>query len=388
MMQKNRKLETNDARIWKTILYTPSRITDLPQKPVPSVNKWDYYRKLSKNLSASARMKLEWIIFYHTVGKKNVSFTASHFGITRKTLHKWLKRFDEKHLGSLEEQSRKPVTTRQWQVTASEEAAIIALRKNNMELGKKKLAWLYKKNHNQQISSWKVERVIRRHKLYPDLRKQKLSQARKKGGLGKVRIHQLKEKIENTKQFGFLWHIDAIIIWWYGNRRIIFTALEDVTRIAFARVYTQNTSGYAEDFLKRLMYLVEGKIDIMHSDNGSEFAGAFEKACQRLAIQQVYSRPHTPKDNPKLERFNGTVQREWLDFSLVGLDTILDANKDLTDWLVKYNSVRPHAALNYQTPLEFAEQHFFQVSPMWPASTYSCHLTPICYNPTTPNLSL
>jgi Integrase core domain len=44
----------------------------------------------------------------------------------------------------------------------------------------------------------------------------------------------------------------------------------------------------------------------------------------------------------------------------VGLDTIEEANKDLTDWLIKYNSVRPHATLNHQTPLEFAEEQFFK----------------------------
>jgi transposase InsO family protein len=64
-----------------------------------------------------------------------------------------------------------------------------------------------------------------------------------------------------------------------------------------------------------------------------------------LGIQQVFSRPHTPKDNPALEKFNHTVQREWLDFSAIGLDDIDEANSDLTEWLIKYNSIRPHQAL-------------------------------------------
>lgn len=200
-------------------------------------------------------------------------------------------------------------------------------------------------------------------------RKQQKQYQRKQKSKVKIRIHEVKDTIKTIKKFGFLWHIDAIIIWWYGTRRIIFTALEDKTKIAYARVYTTNTASYSQDFLKRLMHLVEGRVTIMHSDNGSEFAGDFEKACTQLNITQIYSRPHTPKDNPALERFNNTIQREWLDFSEVGLDDILDANHDLTTWLVKYNSYRPHESLDYLTPLEYAQQQFFNVSPMWSAWT-------------------
>lgn len=65
----------------------------------------------------------------------------------------------------------------------------------------------------------------------------------------------------------------------------------------------------------------------------------------------------------KLKRFNSSVQHEWLDYSLVGLDDILEANLDLTTWLVKYNSYRPHKSLDNLTPLEYATKNFFQVLP-------------------------
>lgn len=120
------------------------------------------------------------------------------------------------------------------------------------------------------------------------------------------------------------------------------------------------------------MYLVEGRVELMHSDNGSEFKKSFEKACTTLGIIQVYSRPKTPKDNPALEKFNDTLQREWLRYSEEGLDDIERANKDLTTWLIKYNSVRPHQSLDYLTPLEYAEKYYFskqKVLPMYPAST-------------------
>ena len=334
-------------------------------------DKWSILRKVAKRkLSTSAQLRLEWIIFYHTVASKNAASTAGHFGIARKTLHKWLDRFNETNLKTLEEESKAPKTKRYWMVTLKEEERIISLRKLNMEFGKKKLKKIYTREYAELISTWKIERVIRKHKLYPNPVKHDKIVEKRRRSEAKIRIHQVKETIKQINQFGFLWHIDAIIIWWYGQRRIIFTALEEVTKIGFARVYTSNKSNYAEDFLNRLMYLVEGQVEIMHSDNGSEFQGDFEEACTKLNILQIYSRPHTPKDNPALERFNSTVQHEWLDFSEVGLDDINQANQDLTIWLVKYNSYRPHETLDLDTPLEYAQKIFFnKVSPMWPAYT-------------------
>lgn len=344
--------------------YFPSHDAKLPDK-------WNLLRKFAKtDLSLDAQIKLEWIIFYYTVSSENAKATARHFGISRKTFHKWLGRFDETHLTSLEEYSRAPKRVRDWMVTFKEEERILSLRKKNMEFGKRKIKRIYKREYAEDISTWKIERVIRKHKLYPDPKKHDKMVEKRAKSKPKVRIHEVKDQIKQIKEFGFLWHIDAIIIWWYGTRRIIFTALEEITKIAFARVYTSNTSGYAEDFLKRLMYLVEGRVDIMHQDNGSEFKGDFERACEKLKILQIYSRPYTPKDNPALERFNRTVQEEWLDLSEIGLDDVLEANLDLTTWLVKYNSYRPHETLDYDTPLEYADKNFFnKVLPMWPAYT-------------------
>jgi len=212
--------------------------------------------------------------------------------------------------------------------------------------------------------------VVRKHNLYPDLEehKKRVKRQRRRKKKKKTRINQF----DSTKvKPGRLWHTDTIILWWYGQRRVIFTGLEDKTKLGFARAYKSGSSRQAKDFLQRLIYLADGEIKIIHSDNGSEFAGEFEKACQQLGIKQVYSRVRTPTDNPALERFNWTVQDEWLAMSEVGLDDIKEGNQDLTEWLIEYNNVRPHEALDYLTPLEYAHQYYFKVLPMYPARTKS-----------------
>ena len=323
-----------------------------------------------EQLSPTAQLKLEWIIFFYTIGRTKVVPTARHFGIAPKTLHKWLKRFDEKKLISLEEQSRAPTHTRKWMVSPEEEKQIKELRKKYLKLGKKKLQALYQTAYGQRISTWKIERVIRKHNLYPERKKHTWYLEKRSKNKHKLRIHKVKEQLKQIKQFGTLWHIDCVIVWWYSNRRVIFTALDETTKIAYAHCYQSNLSLHAEDFLKRLSIVAEGKITTIHTDNGSEFAGLFQEACEKNNITQIYSRARTPKDNATLERFNRPIQEEWLEQSVVGLDDISEANKDLTDWLLYYNAVRPHQALDYQTPLDYAHNHFFKLLPMWPASTY------------------
>jgi len=344
--------------------------TYFPRKEIKVADKYALWRKFAKDLSPEAKLRLEWMIFYYTVGKENATTTAKHFGISRKTFHKWYGRFKEskENPQSLESHSSAPKRKRNWEVTLEQEYRIIKLRKKHMKYGKKKLKVIYLREYQEQISTWKIERVIRRHDLFPDKVSYQKRQKRKARSSKKPKKRI--QEVVKREIFGHLWHIDTIIFWWYGARRVIFTAMEELTKISYARVYTTNKSGYAEDFLKRLMYLVEGKVEIMHSDNGTEFEGDFAKVCLVLNIEQVFSRPRTPQDNPCLERFNWTVQDEWLDMSEVGLDEILTANKDLSNWLVEYNSYRPHESLDYKTPLQYAQENYFQkVLPGWSART-------------------
>jgi len=329
----------------------------------------EHWRSLAEywHLSPGARQRLEWLIFYYTVGNRNALATASYFGISPKTVHKWKGRFNPRLIQSLEEKSRVPVKKRTWQVTLEQESQIAALRLRYLKYGKKKLKLLYQEYFGETVTTWKIERVVRCHQLYPDPEEHRkvVKRQRRNGRKSKLRIHELRKRGVS----GVLWHIDTVTLWWYGQRRVIFTSIEDLTRLGFARVYTSSASSQAADFLRRLVYLSGETITVIHSDNGGEFAKNFETACQELAIQRVYSRARTPKDNPTLERFNWTIQDEWLSLSEVGLDEIAEANQDLTEWLIEYNFHRPHQSLDYQTPVAYALANFPKVLPKTPAST-------------------
>ncbi len=336
-------------------------------KEIPAVDPWQLLRLRGKKiLSEKAQLKLEWIIFYHTVGKRNARFTALHFGINPKTLHKWKTRFNERDLTTLEERSRAPEKTRVRDISPAQRIRIRALRTKHIRWGKMKLQERYSLLYGEYVSSWKIQKVIEEEHLYFDKVAHKKQQRRRRQARKhpKRRIHTLLKE----HRVHFLWHVDTVIFTLsQGGYRYLLTAIDDTSKLAYAKLYTTHCSKNASDFLRRLHYLTEGEIVNLHHDNGSEFQKDFEKACIDLSLPQWYSRVRTPKDNAVLERFNRTIQEEFVDIIDIGLEDTKEVNQRLLDWLIEYNSVRPHQALDYKTPLEYID--ITQVLPMSSSNT-------------------
>ncbi len=119
----------------------------------PLLTKYDRWRERAKlvGLSKSAQMKLDWLIYYETKAKRNASLVCRHFGMARKTFHKWKNRFDELDLHSLEEQSRVPRHVRQPKYASWQVIQVEKLREIYESAGGKKLAVLYREDYQTPI---------------------------------------------------------------------------------------------------------------------------------------------------------------------------------------------------------------------------------------------
>lgn len=331
-------------------------------KPIETLDKFQLLRRTGEDiLSPQAKLKLEWIIFYHTVGKGNAFLTAKHFGINPKTLYKWKKRFNERNLTSLEEHSRAPERTRTREIISLERMRIRELRKTHIRWGKMKLQKRYIELYGEYISSWKFQVVIEEENLYFD--KATIRKQRKRRKQAQRRPRNRINTLLKESRVNFLWHVDTVVFTLtQGGYRYLLTAIDDTSKLSYARLYTTHSSRKAADFLQRLHYLTEGEIINLHHDNGSEFQKDFEKACQELSLPQWYSRVHTPKDNAVLERFNRTIQEEFVDIIDIGVEETEAFNQRLLDWLIEYNSIRPHQTLDYQTPLAYIDNQLLPMS--------------------------
>jgi transposase InsO family protein len=58
--------------------------------------------------------------------------------------------------------------------------------------------------------------------------------------------------------------------------------------------------------------VLNGKIENVQKDNGSEFHRHFDAACETISLTHYLSRVKTPKDNAVNERFNRTLQEEFV----------------------------------------------------------------------------
>ena len=325
-----------------------------------------HLRKRAKliGLSREAENRLEWFLFYDTC--RNALLTCRHFGIAPKTFYKWKARYREENLRTLEDQSKAPHHTRHREITAEEEDRIIALRKDHLRYGKEKISRYYAAVYGNTVSSWKVQKVIEKYRLYYHPAKNARTQAKRRRAEKKKRITELTQR----RRTGFLFRIDTVVRYWQGTKRFIVTAIDTTSRLAFAHMYESHSSKATSDFLRRLHFLAAGKIENVQTDNGSEFHGRFETTLKQLRVSHYWSRVRTPKDNAPNERFNRTLSEEFIQMGNMVTDPY-EFNRRLTEWLVEYNFRRPHQSLGYLSPINFIYKHD-RLLPMYPSSTPPC----------------
>ena len=89
-------------------------------------------------------------------------------------------------------------------------------------------------------------------------------------------------------------------------------------------------------------------------DNGSEFTShAMLRWGAERALDLHFIDPGKPTQNAQIESLNGKIRDELL--NVHSFVTIFEARRRADDWKKDYNEVRPHSALGYRTPMEFAD---------------------------------
>lgn len=349
------------AKRW---LFVKEWLADVPSTVVKLLDTHDRWRRMAKilKLSQKACQRLEWIIYYHDHSATEV---ARHFGIHRKTFYHWYARFDETNLRGLEDHSKRPHQVRQKEFTNVQYERFLPLRRAHLRYGKMKLLELYQAAypHDSTISSWKIQCMILKSGLYYHPQKQARINRKRQLSVKRKKITELKKKPVT----GFLLCLDTVVRYMGNRKRYIITAIDQYAKVAFARMYTTHSSYNARDFLHRLHYLLDGHIENIQTDNGSEFKKYFDEACGKLDLPHYYSRVKTPKDNAVNERFNRTLEEEFIQMGHLTADVAV-FNQQLTEWLVEYNFHRPHQTLGYESPMGF---HFkyHKVLPMSSSST-------------------
>jgi putative transposase len=172
------------------------------------------------------------------------------------------------------------------------------------------------------------------------------------------RVKKMRRKGYLPRLPGDLVQIDTVAVFVAGLKRYIFTALDVSTRFAFAYTYKANSSANGDDFLGKFLKVAPFAIRNVQTDNGSEFVKHFDDRCTEAGLTHFFNYPRHPQSNGYLERFNRTVQEQFVYLYEHYLDDLPVFNLKLMDYLIWYNTEKPHRGIQNAPPLQFYIDHF------------------------------
>ena len=167
---------------------------------------------------------------------------------------------------------------------------------------------------------------------------------------------QLRQPKTLAHHINQIWSMDFVADNLFDGRKLrMLTVVDCYSRESLAIHVGQSLKG--EDVVRVLNAIVHerGQPQTIKTDNGSEFISkVMDKWAYERGVAIDFSRPGKPTDNAMVESFNGRLRQECLNEHW--FMSLKDAQDKIEAWRRHYNEARPHSALDWQTPSEFARQ--------------------------------
>ncbi len=138
-----------------------------------------------------------------------------------------------------------------------------------------------------------------------------------------------------------------------GQRFRVLNVVDDVTRECLAAIPDTSISG--RRVARELSALIERreKPGMIVSDNGTELtSNAILRWCSETKVEWHYIAPGKPMQNGSAESFNGRMRDELLNETMIR--NLAHARVAISAWATDHNTERPHSALGYETPADYA----------------------------------
>lgn len=293
---------------------------------------------------------------------ETVTDVAARFGVTRKTIHDWLRKYETGGIEGLVDRPHRPRSC-PHQMPAEVEVALVQMRRAHPSWGPRRLVFeLAKAGVEPAPSESAAYRALTRLGLVdPDAR----------------RPRDRKWKRWERGAAMELWQMDVVggFLLADGRRVKALTGIDDHSRFCVsAFLMVRESSQRVCDGLALALrrYGVPGQV---LTDNGKVFTGRFnrppvemlfDRVLRENGIEHLLTQPRSPTTTGKVERFHRAIRTEFrTDRMFTDLET---AQAELDAWVDEYNHQRPHQSLGMTTPasrfLHSASAHVAPIRPV------------------------
>ncbi|WP_371651136.1 IS481 family transposase [Streptomyces mirabilis] len=275
-----------------------------------------------------------------------VTQVAARYGVSRQSVHAWVRKYGQSGLAGLADRSHRPVSC-PHRIAGEVEAVVCELRRRHPGWGPRRLVHeLERRGITPVPSRATVYRVLVRNGLVePGVRRRRRSDYR---------------RWERSAAME-LWQMDIVggVLLAGGGECKMVTGIDDHSRFMVIAKVVQRATARAVCLAFGEALLRFGVPDEVLTDNGKQFTARFgpgrpgetmfDRICRENGITHRLTKPRSPTTTGKIERFHQTLRRELLD----GCDPFEDpaaAQSAVDTWLEDYNRMRPHQSLDMAVP--------------------------------------
>ena len=271
---------------------------------------------------------------------------AARVGVTRQSVHRWLRRYAAQGLAGLVDASTVPGSC-PHQMAPEVEARIVAMRVEHPGWGPRTIGhWLAREGVDPVPGRSSIHRCLIRHGLItPEARKRKKADYR---------------RWERARSME-LWQMDIVggVSLVDGSAAKVVTGVDDHSRFCVSALIVPRATARPTCEALALAMRRHGVPEAILTDNGKVFTGRFgpgtgevlfDRICRENGIRHLLTAPRSPTTTGKVERFHRTLRQEFLGGRL--FESVANAQAELDGWVEHYNHQRPHQGIGMVPPIE------------------------------------
>ena len=313
-------------------------------------------RRFDKSEVAEQRMKI--IKFYQQYGEKA---TKQAFGADRKVISRWKQRLAQSK-GKLQSLVPKPTRPYHTRIPMTDPRIVEWIKKQreaHPRIGKEKLKpdldEYCQSIGIRTVSASTIGNIIKRHSFFYQKPSYRAYHNPNSAWARKTVKKKKRLRIKHSPKPEEYGHIlsDTVEKVIDGVKRYFMSAIDAKLKFALTLEYPRITAKNMKDFYQRFKAVYPLTIRVWQSDNGSENLSVFDKALEDDGIPHYFIYPKCPKINTFIERYNRSLQEEYLDWRLPELVDYSQGNQLLAKWNIYYNTKRRHYSLGLKSPLNY-----------------------------------